>query len=130
MVAAWLCAYAVAVTSPTAPTVTVKPVHSTDNVISRSQVFDHTFLELRTHLRETSWPWTRDNKVAWTQTINTTALPTSREQHALSHHSECLWWLRFNVAKGIRLLIYGEIDFLLTYSMQQSPSWEANWFCR
>jgi len=91
MAAAWLCAYAVAVAHPTAPTLTLKPVHSSDNVISRSQVFDHTFLELRTHLRELhDLEQEITTKVARNQTINTTVLPTLREQHALSHHSECL----------------------------------------
>jgi len=52
MAAAWLCAYGVAVARPTAPKLTLKPVHSSDNVINRSQVFDHTFLELHTHLCE------------------------------------------------------------------------------
>lgn len=91
MAAAWLCAYAVAVAHPTAPTLTLKPVHSSDNVISRSQVFDNTFLELRTHLRELhDLEQEITTNVARNQTINTTVLPTLREQHALSHHSECL----------------------------------------
>jgi hypothetical protein len=91
MAAAWLCAYAVAVTSPTAPKLTLKPVLSYDNVISRSQVFDHTFVEMRTHLREFhDLEQEITAKVARNQTINTVMLPTLRAQHALSHYSECL----------------------------------------
>jgi hypothetical protein len=59
MFAAWLRAYAVAVISLSlspppaeASTLTPKPVQSFDNVISRSHVFDHTFLELHTFLCE------------------------------------------------------------------------------
>jgi len=28
-----------------------------------------------------------------------------------------------------KLRIYYLVTYLLTYSMEQSPSWEANWFC-
>jgi hypothetical protein len=77
MVAAWPFAYAVTFTPPTVTTLTLKPVHSSDSVISRSQVFDHTFLELRTHLREIhDLEQEITAEVERNQTINTTELPT------------------------------------------------------
>jgi hypothetical protein len=77
MVAEWPYAYAVTVTPPTAPKLTLKPVSSSDSVISRSQVFDHTFLELRTHLRELhDLEQEITAEVERNQTINTIELPT------------------------------------------------------
>lgn len=64
---------------------TLKPVHSSDNVITRSQVFDHTFRELSTHLRELhDLEQEITAKAARNQTINIIVLPTLREQHTLS----------------------------------------------
>jgi len=31
---------------------------------------------------------------------------------------------------NISLFCAVQLTYLLTYSMEQSPSWEANWFCR
>jgi len=41
-----------------------------------------------------------------------------------SHFVQC-----FYCYSGRLLYFFEELTYLLTYSMEQSPSWEANWFC-
>ena len=38
-------------------------------------------------------------------------------------------WKTISFARRTLVLIYWLFMYLLTYSMEQSPSWKANWFC-
>jgi cytochrome c oxidase subunit 3 len=68
--------------------------------------------------------------------LNTAILVASGVTVTWDHHgllennaTQANQWLFFTVSLGLYFTALQAYGYLLTYSMEQSPSWEANWFC-